>query len=711
MTNTRGAVFLECLGLEKSRWLEKLEKAVTLGSYLHDVGKANHQFQRLVSGRSSLPQAFRHEYISLLLALKWKPLSSLTEREERDLAYASLFAASGHHLKFDDLEMQPRPGSGDSKIMLYTGHNDMKELLERGRQLFSLPLSSEPLDETLVDLSGDPMKDVRGWLRSAAIWWSESDDELKRFVALVKALVICSDLTASAVLRDGDPIVWVDSVLGRVCRRDDLLEAVQNLLGGERPRAFQECVARTPDRVTFVHAGCGTGKTIAAYLWAAEKAQGRKVFFCYPTTGTATQGYMDYAVENLDSRLIHSRSEVDLEMLRESRGDEIDALEPAMRYEALSAWDIPIVVATADTVLGLIQNNRRGLFSFPSLGNGAFIFDEIHAYDQRLFGALLRFMETFVGPPILLMTASLQPERLARMEGILARHGEKMNVVHGPKEFEQTKRYTIYETKTSEPWEEVAKVVRGGGKVLWVTNTVERARFVWEKACAEFKPILYHSRYRYVDRVFHHRSVIDSFRKKGAALAVTTQVCEVSLDISADMLVTDLAPVPALIQRMGRVNRGARVDGPKPVHIIEVSAPEPYSGEEIATARKWLKGLTEDVGQTISQADLSNKFMSYGEGYGRALVDSSWLDGGPFSRPSPLREEGYTVSVIMQEDRERCIGKGGRVINAEVAKYSIPMPFWPVRQELPTWERLNGAFVAPKGVIEYSEELGGSWRR
>jgi CRISPR-associated endonuclease/helicase Cas3 len=710
LTSTYGTVFLESLGLEKSRWLEKLGEAVTIGSYLHDIGKANHQFQRLVSTGCTLPQAFRHESISLLLALKWKPLASLIQRDE-DVVYASLFAASGHHLKFDDPEMQPRPGSGDSKIILYTGHNDMKELLERGRQIFSLPLSTEALNGTRVDLFGDPMKDVKVWLRSAVIWWRESDDELKRFVALVKALVIGSDLAASAVLRNADPVKWTDSVLGRVCRRDDLLGAVGIALKDKPLRTFQEVVARTPSRVTFVHAGCGSGKTVAAYLWAAEKAQGRKVFFCYPTTGTATQGYMDYAIGNLHSRLIHSRSEVDIEMMRESKGDQIDALEPAIRYEALSAWDTPVVVATADAVLGLIQNNRRGLFSFPSIGNGAFVFDEVHAYDERLFGALLRFMGTFVGPPILLMTASLQRERLRRIEGILSRRGETMNVVRGPEEFERAKRYTIHGTESSEPWEEVAKVVRGGGKVLWVANTVERARAVWEEACGKFEPILYHSRYRYVDRVRHHEAVIDSFRKEGSAFAVTTQVCEVSLDISADMLVTDLAPVAALIQRMGRVNRGAHVDGPKPVHIVGVSAPEPYSAEEFVTARKWLKRLVEDAGSTVSQADLSNKFLSCEEGHERGSVDSSWLDGGPFSRPSPLREEGYTVSVLMQEDREKCIGKEGRVMNAEVAKYSIPMPFWPVRQELPGWERVNGAFVAPQGAVGYSEELGGSWTR
>jgi len=715
LVDKHGHFFLESLGLAREVWLEKLERAVTLGAFLHDVGKANHQFQRLVYDRSVYdrsvpPQAFRHEFMSLLLALKWKPVSSIIEGDDKELTNASLFAIAGHHLKFDDLEMQPREGSGDSSVVLYTGHSDMKELLKRGNELFSFPLPSEHMSDIHVDLFGDPMKEVREWLLRAEVWWSQINDALKNFVALVKALVINSDIVASAVLRERDPIAWVDSVLGRVCSRDELLKVAQTALGENRPRVFQELAAKTRSRVTLIRAGCGTGKTVAAYLWAAEKANGRKVFFCYPTTGTTTQGYEDYALGNIESRLIHSRSEVDLERLRETRGDEVDPFEPLMRYESLSAWDVPVIVATADTVLGIIQNNRRSLFSFPSIANGAFVFDEVHAYDDRLFGSLLRFMATFTGPPILVMTASLQQERLMRIKEVLARQGEQMSVVQGPEEFEQVKRYTIHEIEISDPWEEVAKVIRRGGKVLWVANTVERARAIWEKASREFEPILYHSRYRYVDRMSHHKSVIDSFEKEGATLAVTTQVCEVSLDISADMLVTDLAPVPALIQRMGRVNRSTHVDRPKPIHIVDVSKPEPYLEEEIVASRKWFNELIKDMGQTISQADLSSKFISYEESDGKGIVDSSWLDGGPFSRLAPLRKEGYTVSVVMQEDRWKCVGEDGRAINSEVKKCSIPMPFWPVMQELPKWERLNGVFVAPRGRIEYSEKLGGMWR-
>ena len=50
------------------------------------------------------------------------------------------------------------------------------------------------------------------------------------------------------------------------------------------------------------------------------------------------------------------------------------------KADALESWSTPVVACTVDTVLGLVQNNRRGLFAWPALAQSAFVFDEIHAY-------------------------------------------------------------------------------------------------------------------------------------------------------------------------------------------------------------------------------------------------------------------------------------------------------------------------------------------
>src|SRR5690606_13576182 len=107
-------------GLAPSTWQKELLAAVSRGAYLHDVGKANHQFQRMVRRRSDgITQAFRHELVSMMLALEWEPLSRwVFDGCSEDVVYSALCAVAGHHLKFKDGEFTPREGSGDECLVV-----------------------------------------------------------------------------------------------------------------------------------------------------------------------------------------------------------------------------------------------------------------------------------------------------------------------------------------------------------------------------------------------------------------------------------------------------------------------------------------------------------------------------------------------------------------------------------------------------------------
>jgi CRISPR-associated endonuclease/helicase Cas3 len=60
-----------------------------------------------------------------------------------------------------------------------------------------------------------------------------------------------------------------------------------------------------------------------------------------------------------------------------------------------------------DTVLALVRNNRRGLYNSPAILSGAFVFDELHAYDNPMFEAVMALIKALPGARFLLMTASL----------------------------------------------------------------------------------------------------------------------------------------------------------------------------------------------------------------------------------------------------------------------------------------------------------------
>ena len=133
---------------------------------------------------------------------------------------------------------------------------------------------------------------------------------------------------------------------------------------------FQSDVAASEAPVTFVKAGCGTGKTYAAYKWAATHHAPRRLFFCYPTTGTATEGFHYLYEPDVRADLFHSRRDVDFEIILTTGADSNDAdRDAAIRVESLDAWATPIVACTVDTVLGIVQNNKRGRFSWPAWRN------------------------------------------------------------------------------------------------------------------------------------------------------------------------------------------------------------------------------------------------------------------------------------------------------------------------------------------------------
>jgi CRISPR-associated endonuclease/helicase Cas3 len=218
---------------------------------------------------------------------------------------------------------------------------------------------------------------------------------------------------------------------------------------------------------------CGTGKTAAAYMWAATHAQGRKLFFCYPTTGTATEGFLGYVHEtDVEATLMHSRAIVDLENVTEVKQDEEEG-DHLLRIESLRAWSPQVVICTADTVLALTRNNRRGLYNSPAILAASFVFDELHAYDDRMFAGVVALIKALPGAHFLLMTASLPKAR----KDFLLQHIENIEQVATPRELEELPRYLFPQiTSKEDAYRKAKDAAHNNLKVLWICNTVGRAR-------------------------------------------------------------------------------------------------------------------------------------------------------------------------------------------------------------------------------------------
>lgn len=716
IVNACGETLLANLELNAEIWISRLRLTLTLAALIHDLGKASSYFQGMVRGKPDFPptaQPIRHELLTVLILLRnsggvadW--LRGRFEEAGQGEAAAELFqtvlgAVAGHHVKMSDDWVKAFPaqnqGGGGNAVDLYLGHADLHPLFGAARP---------SRDESWSLLNGEPTypgKSQYSFNMRSADWldYLRSAPEWRRFAAVVKALTVASDVAGSALLPEGVAIAsWIGEALSRRATAQQLHDVALVRLNGRPARPFQQAIAASLARVTLVEAGCGSGKTAAAYLWAANRANGRKLFFCYPTTGTATEGFLDYVAESeVEAALIHSRATVDLERVAGSQ--EQEGGEEQLRVTSLNTWAPEAVICTIDTVLALPRNNRRGLYGSPAILCGCFVFDELHAYDDEMFAAVVALILAMPGAPFLLMSASLPAHRKAFLHKWLGDIG----TVAPPAELEAIPRYRIQRAESTDAFEQAAERVREGGRVLWVCNVVARAQALFDQARAAGLPVVaYHSRFRYEDRVERHRDVVDRF---GGApgrglLAVTTQVAEMSLDLDADLLVTELAPVPSLIQRLGRLNRRVSEVNPGTPRLALVVMPEknlPYGKEDLAVAGVWLDRLAA-LARPLSQHDLAEQFRELAdEEPPRLELRMAWLDSGWCATPQSVREPGFSINVILAADANAC-----RADSRELIKRSLPMPY---NSRMDTWPNLRGALIAPPDAIHYDEHKGATW--
>lgn len=747
--------------------LVELRATVRLAAYIHDWGKANHHFQGVVRAKIAdaqpkrflphEPQMMRHEALSVLLAWEFR---QWLEQGEGDFITA-LTAAGGHHLKLggkkgesNDELGEIRKGSGDDKLFLYISQlqNGKSILNPRFRTLLKYGVKNLGLPAKLS-------RELTKKICSPNLWfWSIKDLKNKRhevrdyltdnwqpdiiLLAVVKSLLVAGDAIGSAIPsqvqkakdKKQNEITISDYIKSEVSRTLDeakLQQIVDARLAGNQLRPFQIRLANTKTRVTLARAGCGTGKTLGAYNWAKSQALGRKLIFCYPTTGTSTEGFLDYVhnignpkftaitwlliyqvncmagllllpkVFGIESVLLHSRSDVDLEMA--ATGEEIDSTdetdkknepeegrnEPALKLESFKGWGKESIVCTVDTVLGWLQCNRRPIYCFPAISQAAFVFDEVHCYDEKLLGALLRFLE-IVQAPILLMSASFLPWQKEAIEQAV---GEPIELISGDPKIETQPRYRFNYQEQAD-WSRVEQELATEGKVLWVCNQVKTAIEVYKEAKARgLNAVLYHSRFRYEDRVKHHRAVVDGFKQDQPILAIATQVAEMSLDLSATLLVSQIADPAGLIQRLGRLNRvycGHVLDA---LFYPDEKVGYPYSEKQLNDGLKLIQSFTGEVCQRELAQWLEDSDTRGQPDTKSVLLDESWR-----TYPTSLRTEGFNITVLLEQD----FAKIKSLPAKEIPRFTVPIP----ARDCQKWEKYKFYPIAPTKIWGYSSELG-----
>lgn len=638
-----GRRVLENSGLPLNEYYKKLKLCLKLAALIHDVGKANDNFYETVTGQRGLNgQLLRHEVVTYLLfasnnfGIKDWLLKNLTidsKQIDEKIYYTILFAVIGHHRKFDEKQIAKINDKDSETIIAYLSSKAIKKIIDKISEEFCIPKFDKSLlskcwsKEFAIKILNDAV--LNSFKETQKDYFKDANDRI--FLGLLKSLLVSSDVAASALaivqkqpgyyLTQTDIIRDIYERLNIGFSNKDFEELLvnwqrKNNIENLKYKTFQQQLIDCDDKLILVEAGCGGGKSLGAYVWGQKWCKkfidNRRIFkmvFCLPTTGTTTEHFVDYALNSgVDSRLCHSRANVDLKNItidKKKNNNDEDDLNDFEKIEALESWATPLSVVTVDTVLGILVNGQKAMCSFPALTQSVFVFDEIHAYDETLFTKLLEFLAIFKNVPILLMTASLPEEMKQQLRQIRP----DIKCINGDKQAEDIVRYKF---NTGYKFEEllpnIDECVKNNKKVLIIKNTVKDAGEIYTKLAARYGygiVSIYHSRFCYKHKSRIHRAVIDKFKNPNKpSILVATQVAEMSLDLSANLLISDEAPIPALIQRLGRLNRKATKDDPWDVFFLRILFEKPYDSEELAEARNWIYKLANINNGYCSQSDL-----------------------------------------------------------------------------------------------------------
>ncbi|HIP88827.1 MAG TPA: CRISPR-associated helicase Cas3', partial [Thermococcus paralvinellae] len=220
-----------------------------------------------------------------------------------------------------------------------------------------------------------------------------------------------------------------------------------------------------------------------------------------------------------------------------------------------------ILLTTWDAFLyGLAAHRTVGSrFTFPAgaIAESLVVFDEVQMYQDevlympRLIGLVIEKLSE-ANVPLVFMTATL-PTELKRMLNIGG--GELVRVEESDTKKPRRGRVSVEVRKSSleEFKEEIENALKSGKRVLIIRNTVSSAVKTYKWVKENFpnnSKVIVHSRFTQQDRKRKEQEIED------ADIIVATQVVEAGLDLpNVGLVITDLAPLDALIQRVGRCAR------------------------------------------------------------------------------------------------------------------------------------------------------------
>lgn len=320
------------------------------------------------------------------------------------------------------------------------------------------------------------------------------------------------------------------------------------------------------DDLLLVRAPTGAGKTDASLLWASLQIKNNRadrLIIAMPTRFTSNALAINVAESLSDTGLYHSsawsskfQEQVEEGVIEKKKADKL--------HEFARLLQTPITVCTIDHLLMALTLTREDhhLIAF-NMANSCLVIDEADFYDNFTQANILVLLEIlkYWNVPVLLMSASLPESVLPLYQKI----GYRITQILEDTSDNERDRFEI---KTIQPYTEIFEIedlleqcIAKGSAIIYA-NTVDKAvrLFNWFES-RNSNPILYHSRFTEPDKKDKEKELINALGRAAwengtaSGIAILTQIGEMSINISADLMISELCPIDRLTQRAGRLCR------------------------------------------------------------------------------------------------------------------------------------------------------------
>jgi CRISPR-associated endonuclease/helicase Cas3 len=549
------------------------------GTFLHDFGKAADGFQAVLNGRAR-SWGYRHEALSLAF-VDW-----LFPEGHPDRIYIIAVIACHHR---------------DAAVIT----NDYS----RNR----LDPDEDSATKMIAQVSEANCCRLYRWLTEYSWQWAQAlgfapDIELPEFPtwetaqscttarAIHRAVIELDHYTKSMSFAADANATLIGSLLrGFILTADHAGSAhstpflpaplvrstITNIVNEDKLFAHQAAAGSAPSGSVLLISPTSSGKTEAALLWLAQQQvhdhqPAARVFYLLPYQASMNATHL--RLKNLftgedEVGLQHSR--VAQVLYARALGNELDndtaAAYAYQQRDLTRLLYFPVTVMSPYQVLKIPYQLKGFEALLTNFYNGRFILDEIHAYEPKrlaLIIAAVQFLHQHCHARFFIMTATLPPQVRAALHTALPGLQE---ITADQETFQQFQRHRVHVLPGDllAP-ETIERIVRDAAdkSILICCNTVRRALEVREALDAalrarypdegDYEIILIHSRFNSRDRTTKENEIIQRTgvgQQKQHTIVIATQVVEVSLNIDLDTLYTEAAPLEALLQRFGRVNR------------------------------------------------------------------------------------------------------------------------------------------------------------